>query len=486
MRRTPADRPRARGGASTGAPWLLALLGAFVGAEQAVTAPPNLVVILTDDMGYADVGFNGCQDIPTPNLDRIAAEGVRCTSGYVTHSVCGPSRAALMTGRYQCRFGACRNPTVDPSVPNNGVPLSERTLAELLAPHGYRSMAVGKWHLGTHPDLRPLERGFDEFFGFLSGGHNYFPEQLKLRDLSEVDAPWAWYRTKLLRDRAPVETAKYLTDELSDAAVDFVERNHTEPFFLYLAYNAPHTPLQATPEYLARFDAIDDPERRTYAAMIAAVDDGVGRLLDKLTEHGLDERTLIFFLSDNGGATNNASSNAPLRGHKSSPFEGGVRVPFAVRWTGVLSSGIDYDHPVSSLDIAATIVARSGAPPAAGKALDGVDLVPYLTGQRPTAPHRALFWRWYDKNRFATRVGDQKFILMEDRDDETAGNQPLLYDLRRDLSESDSLAGARPEAVDSARRLLDAWTDGLVDPISPGLGSWRFGEHRQEASPDHP
>ncbi|MEO1498784.1 MAG: sulfatase-like hydrolase/transferase [Planctomycetota bacterium] len=454
---------------------LLALVVAV--AHGAAASSPNLIVIVTDDQGYADVGFNGCEDIPTPNIDCIAKEGVRCTNGYVTHSVCGPSRAALITGRYQCRFGASRNPTVDPSVPNNGVPISERNIAEMLRPRGYRCMAIGKWHLGTHPELRPLVRGFDEFFGFLTGGHNYFADQLTLEDLSEVNAPWAWYRTKLLRGRDRVETTGYLTDELSAAAVDFIDRSHKQPFFLYLAYNAPHSPLQATDKYLDRFPNITSTKRRTYAAMVSAVDDGVGLVLDKLSELGLDDRTLVFFLSDNGGATNNASSNDPLRGHKGSPFEGGVRVPYAVRWPGVLPAGVDYDLPVSSMDIAATIAAAAGVEVPADKPLDGVDLVPYLTGQDASSPHASLYWRWYDKSRYAMRRGDEKLIAMADAKDRRKNPENALYDLGVDLSESANLAKDRPQAVDTARRMLDAWRSELVAPLAPGLGTWIPGDH---------
>ncbi|MEO0529790.1 MAG: sulfatase-like hydrolase/transferase [Planctomycetota bacterium] len=448
---------------------------AIVGSVSNGT-PPNLIVILTDDQGYADVGFNGCKDIPTPKIDRIAREGVRCTSGYVTHSVCGPSRAALITGRYQCRFGASRNPTVDPTVPNNGVPREQKNLAELLAPRGYRSMAIGKWHLGTHPDLRPLVRGFDEFFGFLSGGHNYFAHQLTLNDLSEVDRPWAWYRTKLLRGEKRVEIDDYLTDELSDAAVDFIDRSHEQPFFLYLAYNAPHSPLQATDEYLSRFASIEDKDRRTYAAMVSAVDDGVGRVLDAVTRHALDEQTLIFFLSDNGGPPSNASSNAPLRGHKSSPFEGGVRVPFAVRWIGTLPKGHDYDHAVSSLDIAATMVAHADVEVPTDRPLDGVDLVPYLTGEEATKPHPVLFWRWYDSHRLAARIDDDKFILLPPEDRYASDGPRLLYDLGSDIGERQNLATTRPAVFDHAKQQALQWNRELVPPAYPGLGTWMPGQ----------
>lgn len=434
--------------------------------------PPNLIVILTDDQGYADVGFNGCEDIPTPNIDRIAAEGARCSNGYVTYAVCGPSRAGLITGRYQDRFGACRNPTIDPTVPNNGVPLQEKNIAELLRPQGYKSMAVGKWHLGTYPNLRPLVRGFDEFFGFLSGGHDYFAENLTLEDLSEVKKQWDWYRTKLLRNDQRVDIQGYLTDELSEAGADFIERNHEQPFFLYLAYNAPHTPLQATKKYLDRFPHIENTKRRTYAAMVSAVDDGVGKILDKLAEHDLEEDTIVFFLSDNGGATNNTARNRPLRGHKGDPFEGGVRVPFAVRWSGTISRGIDYEYPVSSLDIAATIVAHAGAVTSADKPLDGVDLIPYLTGEITDSPHPVLFWRWFDQQRHAVRLGSNKLILMRSEKDQEKFGSELLFDLENDIGEKRNIYDQHDTDVSQARSHLSNWCDQLMAPIAPGLGSW--------------
>lgn len=430
--------------------------------------PPNLIIILTDDQGYADVGFNGCTDIPTPNIDRIAAEGVRFTNGYVTYSVCGPSRAGLITGRYQDRFGAIVNPTADPTVPNNGVPLSEKNIAELLKPRGYATMAVGKWHLGTHPDLRPRVRGFDEFYGFLTGGHSYFPENLDVESLEEVDREWAWYRTKLLHNGERVGTEKYLTDELSEKAVDFIDRKKDEPFFLYLAYNAPHTPMQASDEYLARFEHIENPKRRTYAAMVSAVDDGVGLVLDKLAEHDLDRQTIVFFLSDNGGASNNASRNTPLRGYKSSFYEGGLRVPFAMRWPGTIPAGVDFDPPVIALDIAGTIVGQAGAEVPADKPLDGVDLTPFLTGQATGVPHDRLYWRWYKQGRLAVRRGDEKLI--------TEADQRELFDLSTDISESKNLATTRPDTTSALQSEVEAWSQEMVGPLAPGLGSWKFKE----------
>ncbi|MEO0515010.1 MAG: sulfatase-like hydrolase/transferase [Planctomycetota bacterium] len=436
-------------------------------AEPAGERPPNLIIVLTDDQGYADVGFNGCKDIPTPNLDRIAHEGVRFTNGYVSYAVCGPSRAGLITGRYQDRFGAMNNPTIDPTVPNNGVPTWEKNIAELLKPQGYATMVVGKWHLGSHPDLRPRERGFDEFYGFLSGGHDYFPESLVYESLDDVDKQWAWYRTKLLHNGQRVGTDKYLTDELSDKAVDFIERKKDEPFFLYLSYNAPHTPMQASEEYLARFPDIKNSKRQTYAAMVSAVDDGVGAMLDKLDEHQISDKTIVFFLSDNGGASNNAAKNWPLRGHKGAPFEGGIRVPFAVRWPGTIPAGQDFDHPVIALDIAGTIVGQSGASENPERPLDGVDLTPYLTGEQTGPPHDMLFWRWYKQDRLVVRRGNDKLI-------HEAGKQQL-FNLADDISEKKNLASSQPELVIELQAAAEAWAEDLADePLAPGLASWKF------------
>jgi arylsulfatase A-like enzyme len=432
--------------------------------------PPNLVVILTDDLGYCDVGFNGCKDIPTPNIDRIARQGVRCTNGYVTYAVCGPSRAGLITGRYQDRFGCARNPTIDPSVPNNGVPTSEKNIAELLQPVGYTSMAIGKWHLGTHKDLRPLARGFDRFFGFLGGGHNYMPDMLTVERIEDVDRPWGWYSTKLLRNTTPVQIKGYLTDELSNAAVEFIGDMKDKPFFLYLAYNAPHTPMQATKKYLDRFPDIKDPKRRTYAAMVSAVDDGVGRVLDKLEKLDLDEDTIVVFLSDNGGSKKNGSINLPLRNYKGSPYEGGIRVPFAIRWPGKLPAGVDYELPVSSLDIAATIVTHSGAKPAPGKPLDGVDLVPYLDGTKTDAPHRQLYWRWFDAQRFVIRDGDRKLIIQPEHKDQ-------LYDLGNDMREKTNLASEQADDITELRKQIEQWAEPMVEPRSGKLGSWKFNKN---------
>lgn len=428
---------------------------------------PNLVLILTDDQGYADVGFNGSKDIPTPNIDRIAHEGVRFTNGYVTYPVCSPSRAGMITGRYQGRFGYRRNPTLNPFDPMAGLPLEEENMAEILRKVGYHNGVIGKWHLGTHPKFRPNKRGFHEFYGFLAGGHRYFPEDLTIPDIESVDRAGAWYNTKLLRNETRVETDEYLTDELSNEAVDFITRNQTKPFFLYLAYNAPHTPMQATKKYLDRFATIEDPLRRTYAAMVSAVDDGVGRVLDALDDLKLADNTLVFFLSDNGGASNNGSINDPLRANKGTIYEGGMRVPFAFRWPGKVPAGIDFDHPVSSMDILGTMADLTGVEIAADRPLDGVSLMPYLSGEKQGAPHEVLFWQMFDKGHSAMRSGDDKLVMLEK---EAVAE---LYDLSGDKSETKNLMQEETGTVEDLQKRLEEWQDQLKPAIFDPLGTWK-------------
>jgi len=432
---------------------------------------PNFIVILTDDQGYADVGFNGSKDIRTPNIDRIANEGTKFDNGYVSYAVCGPSRAGLLTGRYQGRFGFDRNPHIDPTDVNSGMPLDEKMISEVLKPVGYTSSIVGKWHMGSHPTLRPNKRGFDHFYGFLSGGHRYFPEDLIYQDIEEglnqedvSKVRTSWYLTKLLENTKRVETDEYLTDELSNSAIEFIKREKDNPFFLYLAYNAPHTPLQASQEYLDRNKHIPKGKRRTYAAMITAVDDGVGKVLSTLDELGLDENTLVIFLSDNGGSNKNASDNGELRGHKGDYFEGGIRVPFAMRWPGKVPAGLVYNNPISSLDILATFASLSNAPIDKNKPLDGVDLIPYVTGEKTGLPHEILFWRNFDKGIVAARQGNIKTILSKKK------QQKYLYDLDKDLSEATNLTRNKPETFVEQQNKMVAWESKLAaQPAFKGL-----------------
>ena len=308
-----------------------AVLLAFAAASLAVSAAepkPNILLIVSDDHGYADTGFQGCKDIPTPHLDRLAREGLRCTSGYVTHPFCSPTRAALMTGRYQQRFGHENNPFYDPNDHREGLPTSERLLPALLRDAGYVTGWIGKWHLGAAPEFSPLKRGFVETFGFIGGGHRY--QNWKVN-------PAAEYQVPILRNGEPVEVTNHLTVAFGEAAAAFIRRHRAEPWFLYLAFNAPHTPHEPTQERLARFASITNTTRRAYAAQVSLLDDAIGETLAALRETGQPQRTLVFFFSDNGGPiTVNGSINAPLRAGKGTVYEGGIRVPFVVSWPGRL------------------------------------------------------------------------------------------------------------------------------------------------------
>ena len=440
------------------------LLAAILAACAIEAATPNLLVIMADDLGYSDVGFNGCKDIPTPHIDSLAEQGVVFDAGYVTYSVCGPSRAGFITGRYQQRFGFERNPQYRTDDPGMGLPKEEVTIADVLKKAGYTSGIIGKWHLGAHPELHPLNRGFDYFFGHLGGGHQYFPVLLTIKDSYAAKDEGDSYKTWILRNHEPVKTENYLTDEFSDDAVRFIESNKDKPFFLFLSYNAPHTPMQATEEYLARFPGIEDKKRRTYAAMVSAMDDGIGRVLAKLDELGLDENTLVFFLSDNGGPTNsNASNNKPLRGQKSDVWEGGFRVPFVLRWTGELKAGKTYKNPVSSMDILGTIAGITGVEIAAERPLDGVNLIPYLTGEKRGEPHEVIYLRKWDQKRYALRKGDFKLVIPE------KDISPRLFNLRKDLSEKNNIAQWNEGKLKELEKLLWEWDSELIEPKFLGL-----------------
>lgn len=424
------------------------------GAPEA--ARPNILILFADDLGYADLGAQGSKDIPTPHIDSLARNGVRCTSGYVSSAMCSPSRAGLITGRSQSRFGHDINwePEwpVDPD-DTRGLPLTEKTIADHLKPAGYRTGVVGKWHLGEAAPFHPNRRGFDEFFGFISGGHNYFTD--KYRDSPPINH----YNTLLERNGVPQPAAPaYLTSVLGDEAAAFIHRNKEKPWLLYTAFNAPHTPIQATPELLDRVKHIQDEKRRAYAAMIVGMDDAVGAILRQLRDDGLEERTLIFFLSDNGGTTeSNTSSNAPLRGRKGQMWEGGIRVPFLAQWKGVLPAGKTYERPVSSLDILPTALAASGAASVASKPLDGVDLVPFLTDKESGDPHGTLFWRIAERDIWAVRSGDHKLVKQ--------GDSINLYELSKDGRETRDLAGELPEIQGRLRKAYDEWHATLAEPL---------------------
>ncbi len=448
-----------------------ALLGSFTASPAHAateTDRPNILLIVADDLGYNDVGFQGARDIPTPNLDRLAASGVRCTSGYVSYPVCSPSRAGFLTGRYQQRFGHEFNPVWDPASTVYGLPLSQTTIADALRGAGYTTGMVGKWHQGAHPQFHPNRRGFEEFFGFLGGGHRYFPGVHSDVEIgagkkgAPVDGEHA---SPMLRNQVEEPERGELTTRLGDEATAFVSRHakDAQPWFLYLAFNAPHTPQQARDDMLQRFASIADVRRRTYAAMVATEDESVGRVLAAVESAGLREKTLVFFFSDNGGPMTkrnaNASMNSPLRGQKGDVLEGGVRVPFVVSWPGRLPAGKTYEQPVSSLDVLPTAlaIARATRDPKL-PALDGVDLVPFLTGKNSASPHARLFWRMDGGEAFAVREGNWKWIR-------TYANPPELYNLADDLGESRNLAAQHPEVASRLAAAAAEWNRGLVKPV---------------------
>ncbi len=444
---------------------LMMLITTATGFSQATGKPkpakkPNIIIILTDDQGYADVGFNGCKDIPTPNIDRIAKNGVVFTRGYVSYSVCAPSRAGLLTGRYQDRFGYSRNPLYKPFDETIGLPLSEQTMAEYIQQSGYNTMGIGKWHLGAHEKFRPWKRGFNEFFGFLGGGHRYFPEEYDIANQDSAKNEGQSYRTKLIRNNSVVEEKEYLTEVLTREAVDFIDRNKEKPFFLYMAYNAPHTPLQATQKYLSRFPNINDTKRKTYAAMVSAVDDGVGLILDKLNQLHLTDNTIVIFLSDNGGPENdNASDNGVLKGGKGSLWEGGIRVPFAIQWPGQINAGTHYDQPVISLDIFATIAANIDGAPQPKNKLDGRDILPFIKGVKQGAPHDFLFWRHYDQKNYAiVHESGFKEVILKD----TSVN---LFNLLNDTGEQYNISNGQKETSERFKLELKKWEMQTVPPL---------------------
>ena len=398
---------------------------------------PNVIVLLVDDAGYADFGFAGCEDLKTPNIDKLATNGIRFTDAHVTASVCGPSRAGLMIGRYQQRIGFECNPSDD----TMGIDLNEVTIANAMKKAGYVTAAFGKWHLGANEPYKPNNRGFDYFWGFLSGGRSYFPNKSQ-------DKPG---HTHSVRENDEFTTFEgYITDRLGDKAVEFIDRNKEKPFFMYWAPNAVHTPLEATDEDLAMFEG---HPRQLLAAMTWALDRAVGSIINKLETEGLLDNTLIFFLSDNGGAHNNQSCNAPLKGFKGNKYEGGHRVPFLVHWPKKLQGNRTYDGLSSSLDIYATSVAVAGVEQ---DNLDGVNLIPYLTGEKEGEPHDQLFWR---KDKMAAaRVGDYKMIRVD-------GLGVRLYNLDNNLQETVDLSGNEKNILDSVNTQMQLWESKLIQPL---------------------
>lgn len=423
---------------------------------------PNVLLIFPDDLGIGDVGAYGSKDIPTPHIDALAAAGVLFESGYVSSPQCAPSRAGVMTGRYQNRFGFeyNYNNAVPEDASTAGLATSESTFADRMREAGYTTGIIGKWHLGQEDvdAFHPLSRGFDSFYGFLRGSTQYLP-------LPGTDSI-----PHLFRDRDPIQETEYLTDRLAAEVVSFINRNQHAPFFLYLPFNAPHGPLQATENYLDRVAHIEDPSRKVYAAMVVALDDAVGLIVQALKERGLLENTLIFFVSDNGAEPAVGGSNKPFKGKKSQLWEGGIRVPYIAHWPARYPAGLRFQHPVTTLDILPTAAAAAEHPAQPDWKLDGVDLTPYIAGTSEGRPHESIFWRLAvrsegpDDIHWATRQGGWKLVGIASREHRGKHPSRVLHNIAEDPLERLNLADRYPERVREMERAYLEWEAEMSEP----------------------
>lgn len=413
---------------------------------------PNIVLLLTDDLGYGELGCQGFIDeIPTPHIDSIAKNGVRFTDGYVSCPVCSPSRAGLLTGRYQNRFGYESNPgnAKFATVKEQCLPPSEKTIAERLKPLGYTSAIFGKWHLGDKTHMAPSARGFDE-----GGGkkHNFGYEP------------------------SPANKSLFITEKLGRESVAFIERHKNEPFFLYVSFHSVHAPVKRVDPYYEDLGHIQDEKRRQFASMLVCLDVATGSILTKLRKTGLEENTLIVFLGDNGACPATTCLSKPLNGMKRHLYEGGIRVPFMVQWKGELPAGKLYHEPVIALDLLPTFIAAAGGQVSPDWQLDGVNLLPYLNGQRQGAPHPILYWRFMEQQ--AVRQGPWKWVVPWEK------TEPELYHLGRDISEQRNLIDQKPEKAKELEAAFMAWSDQLPEPYWLWLHSRSYEqlEHKTKSS----
>jgi arylsulfatase A-like enzyme len=417
--------------------WMIGIASAIQAVSFAQAGvKPNILLIMADDLGYADLSVHGQEQFATPHIDALAETGVRFTDGYVTAPICAPSRAGMMTGRDQNRFGFDGNPS--PGC-HWGLPPSETTFARVLQHFGYRTAVYGKWHLGDRPGMQPNDHGFDDFYGFLSGMHDFF----------EADDPeWG----PMMRNREPAALDQYITFQLADEAIRFIRGKSDDPFFCFLSFNAPHIPLQAPQEYIDRMAHIKDDERRLYAAMVVAMDDAVGEVMAALRESGQEGNTLVVFLSDNGGAllpgaARNGAVNLPLRGGKAQLWEGGIRVPFFIRWPGRIEPGQVVSAPITSLDLAPTFLELAGLP--TPSVYEGASLAGPLLGKGDWPQGRTFYWRFTGDFQFAIRDGDLKLVKVD--------REHGLFNVREDLSETVNLAEPSDPRRQAIRRKWDAW-----------------------------
>jgi len=403
--------------------------------------PPNVIVVVVDDAGYLDFGFMGSKDLDTPHIDQLAKDGVYFTDAHVSATVCAPSRAGLITGKYQQRFGFEANHTGDKHTGDIGLSDDATTLADVFKENNYNTVAIGKWHLGETKTDQPKQRGFKDFYGFLSGGRSYFP----------IKNPPATHA--LQHNGKRVIFDGYLTDVLGDYAVDYVQKNKDNPFFMYLAYNAVHTPMHAKEEDLIKYK---DHPRKELAAMTWSLDQNIGKLHNKLKELDLLDNTLIYFISDNGGAHNNSSNNGELKGWKGNKFEGGHRVPFIVSWPAKIEKNQKFTGLTSSLDIFTTSIAAADIKVSEDLSLDGVNLLPYLMNEKSGNPHKKLYWRKLEEA--AARHGDYKLIRLKN-------HGSVLYNLSKDIGEMNNLADSDTLTLNNLSKGLSTWESKLIDPL---------------------
>ena len=427
-------------------------------------SPPSIVVLFADDAGYADFGFQARPHphlaARTPNIDRIAREGARFTSAYMSGAVCSPSRAGLMTGRYQQRFGHENNLPVGF---DGGLPLSETTIGDAMARTGATTGIVGKWHLGYPAAYHPNRRGFDWFHGLLQGSRPYgpMPKPSPLRVIQENG------------EALPEEG--HVTTRFGEAAARWIRQRarEAESFFLFVSFTAPHGPLQPDPQDMEELGTIEGKRRAKYAGLVVGLDRAVGRILETLDQTGLADRTVVVFTNDNGGQTRTGAINSPLRGGKGQLFEGGIRVPMTMRWPGHIAPGSTIDDPVISLDLLPTLVATRGSEIDAAPRLDGVNLLPRLTGERDRLAPRDLFWRTGGATGSrAIRRGPHKLVVLPSTPDRDRDEQKLLFDLDKDIGETTDLASDQPERVAELYEALMQWDATLVAPL------WTTGRKR--------
>ena len=435
--------------------YFIALCAFLLFSTEISSQKKNIIFLFADDAGYNDFGFQGSKLFNTPNLDKLAKEGMVFKEAYTTAAVCGPSRAGLLTGMYQQRFGIEEN-----NVPGYmsksskllgdemGLPLHLKTIADHLKPQGYKSVVFGKWHLGNADRYHPLKRGFDEFYGFRGGARSFY-ELTQKQKIDKQEDRWEHGFGEYK------EPTKYLTDVIADEACDFLERNKKKPFFMYVSFNAVHSPLQATKEDLDKVKHLKG-KRKILAAMTIALDRACGQILDKLKALGLEDDTLIVFANDNGGPDGTNTSNYPLSGCKSNHLEGGIRVPCIIKLPKVIKANSTYEKPISMLDMLPTFLNLSGGNASKVKDLDGVDLMPYITGKNKKNPHEVLFWK--KENRGVVRSGDWKLLRYPDRPAE-------LYNIKKDISESHNLAYKHPDKVRELFTLLWNWESQLERPL---------------------